>query len=197
MKRNNQIKRSAFFILILLAIFSCSKEEELGNSNINEQKNFIELSKANEIASGIFFETKTNSIASKGITLEPAKRTIETINDVKNDEGKTSFYIINYDEGGFILLSADKRTQPILGYSENGKFELDENYYPSGLKFWIKDTKKQITDIQNSNIEQSEKDKLAWDLVQFAIANSSIFAKEPPIEECYDHTETYTVGDLY
>lgn len=198
MKRNNQTKRSAFFILILLAIFSCSKEGELENSNINEQKNFIELSKANEIASGIFFKTKTNSIASKGTILESSKRTIETINNVKNEEGKISFYIINYDEGGFIILSADKRTQPILGYSENGKFVFDENSYPPGLKFWIKDTKNQITDIQNSNIEQSEKDKLAWELVQYAIANpsSSIFAREPPPEECYNHTEEYIVGPL-
>ena len=195
MKKFKQLKQSAFFILFLLAIFSCSKDNELENSNINAQKNYVELSQAKEIASEIFFETKNNSFKSKGIAVKSSIKTIETINEAKNDKGKTSFYIINYNEGGFLLLSADKRTEPILGFSENGKFDIDENSYPPGLKIWVKDAKKQITEIQNSNIEQSEKDKLAWKQVQYLIASSNLFAKEPPIE-CYDHTETITVGPL-
>ncbi|MDD3722086.1 MAG: Spi family protease inhibitor [Lutibacter sp.] len=192
MKKTNL---SVFFILILLVIFSCSKDNELENSNINAQESFVELSQVKKIAEEIYFETKTNSIAGKSNSTKSTKRTIEDINEVKNEKGKISFYVINYNEGGFILLSADKRTEPILGFSVNGKFDIDENSYPLGLKFWIKDAKKQITDIQNSNIEQSEKDKLAWKLVQYAIANSNIFAKEPPVE-CYEHTVTYTVGPL-
>lgn len=189
-------KQSAFLILILIAMFSCSKEDPLENSNINVQENFVELAQVKEIANGIYFEAKTNSTTSKGTTSKSTKRTIEAISEVKN-EGKTSFYIINYIEGGFILLSADNRTQPILAYSENGKFEPNEDFYPLGLKFWMKDAKKQITDIQNSNIEQSENEKQAWKLVQFVIANpnSSIFSKEP-VKECYEYTETITVGPL-
>ncbi|MDO5969949.1 C10 family peptidase [Flavivirga aquimarina] len=193
-------KRSAFFILILLVIFSCSKDNELNeleNSNINLQENSVELSQVKEIAEEIYFATKTNSSASKGNTVKSEKRTIEAINEVRNEKGKTSFYVINYNEGGYILLSADKRTQPILGYSESGKFEVDEDSYPLGLKLWMKDAKSQITDIQNSNIEQSEKEKQAWKQVQYEIASSSssILAKEEPFE-CYEHTETITVGPL-
>lgn len=189
-------KQSVILILILIALFSCSKEDQIENSNINVQENFVELAQVKEIANGINFETKNNSTASKGTNIKSSKRTIEAINEVRNEEGKISFYIINYIEGGFILLSADKRTEPILGFSKNGKFVFDEDSYPLGLKFWMKDAKKQITDIQNSNIQQSEKDKLAWEYVQYAIANSSVFAKEPPPNECYDHSETITVGPL-
>lgn len=189
------MKTKQLAFLILIAMFSCSKEDQLENSNINAQENFVELSQVKEIANEIYFETKTNSIAGKSNMVKSEKRTVEAINEVKNEKGKISYYVINYNEGGFILLSSDKRTQPILAYSKNGKFGIDEDFYPIGLKFWVKDTKKQITDLQNSNIQQSEKDKLAWELVQYAIANSSFFEKEPPIE-CYDHTEYYTVGPL-
>jgi len=77
-----------------------------------------------------------------------------------------SFYIINYNEGGFVLLSADKRAQPIIGFPENDNFLVDFESMPEGLQFWIDDTKKQITDIQNSDLKQSEKDKNAWGNIQ-------------------------------
>jgi len=190
-------KRSVFFILILLAIFSCSKDNDLENSNFNAQENFVELSQVKKIAYEINFDTKTTSISSKGVPVKSTKRTIKAIDEVKNEKGKVSFYVINYNEGGFILLSADKRTEPILGFSKSGNFELDEDSYPLGLKFWMKDAKKQITDIQNSNIQQSEKDKRAWELVENAIAGSNIFAKEaPPTPECYDHDVTVYKGPL-
>lgn len=104
---------------------------------------------------------------------------------------------LNYVEGGFVILSADKRTEPILGFSEDNKFIIDENSHPPGLKFWINDAKSQITEIQNSNIEQSEKEKVAWEKVQTSgiIKTSKTSAKEPPIE-CYEHTEINTNGPL-
>lgn len=198
MKIVKQTKRSVFYIFILLLIFSCSEGNEIENSDIIVDENFVEISLAKEIAEDVYFENKTNSTnASKGSSDKSTKKTIENVNEVSNGIGKISFYVINYSEGGFILLSADKRIQPILGFSENGKFDIYENSYPPGLKFWIKDTKKQITDIQNSNIEQSEKNKLAWKEVQNALATTSqnIIAIEPP-NECYEHTETITVGPL-
>ena len=177
----------------MLVIFSCSKDNELENSNINTQENFVKLSQAKEIAGEIFFETKSNSTASRGITDEFTTRAVETIDEVKNEKGKTSFYIINYTEGGFILLSADNRTQPILGFSEVGKFEV--NAYPLGLKSWIKNAKKQITDIQDSNIKQSKNEKAAWEQVQDMLSSQNIFSKPPP-DDCYEHTDVYTIGPL-
>jgi len=103
--------------------------------------------------------------------------------------------VINYEEGGFVLLSSDRRTQPILAYSEKGQFNLDEKKIPTGLNIWLKDTKKQITDIQNSNIEQSKRNNLAWKQVESNLQN--IIANRPPIEdECFDWTNTVTKGPL-
>jgi len=51
--------------------------------------------------------------------------------NVKGDQ--TSFCIVNYKGGGFVLISADKRTTPILAYSDTGNFEGERIDMPREL----------------------------------------------------------------
>ena len=186
-----------YLILILLFIISCSKDIDLTDSTSSNQDNFVELSLAKEIATKVSFEDKNNSIFQKGISIEHITKNIKNINEITNVKGRTSFYIINYKEGGFLLLSADKRTEPILGYSEQGEFSFNEESYPLGLKFWMEDAKNQINDIQNSNIKLSEINKKVWENIQLTSTpiKQSPTAK-PPVDECEERTEVYTVGPL-
>lgn len=41
------------------------------------------------------------------------------------DRGEVCFYVFNVGNDGFIILSADDFYRPIIGYSENGKFDYD------------------------------------------------------------------------
>jgi len=54
-----------------------------------------------------------------------------------NDEAY--FYVFNYgsdpDQGGFVIVGADERTEEILGYSENGQFDYDSA--PENFKWWM------------------------------------------------------------
>ncbi|WP_264535099.1 Spi family protease inhibitor [Flavobacterium sp. N1736] len=179
-----------FFILALLAMFSCSKDSELGDSNTVSQENFVQLSLAKEIGSGMSF--KNNSVTGKtaaGII----KKNIEDINEIKNEKGITVFYVINYIHGGYIILSADNRMQPIIAFSDEGKFIVDEKDYSEGLKSWMKDAETQITAIQKSTIKQTEKEKLAWRQVKNTLANQGMFAKVP-LDQCVERTTTETKG---
>lgn len=195
MKNFKNNKQFVLLFLLGIVFYSCSKDEQSQTkAELQNNENFVELIQAKEIGGDIYFSSITTSAkANKSETVISSKRTIKTISEAKNDNGITSYYIINYNEGGFILLSADNRIQPILAYSEEGKFEIDETAYPEGLKFWMDDAKKQISEIQNSKIKQSSEDKIAWEKIQYILTNQSLFSKEDPID-CYDHTETYTVG---
>ena len=42
-----------------------------------------------------------------------------------SNRGETCFYVFNNGEKGFVILSADDFYRPIIGYSENGKFDVD------------------------------------------------------------------------
>lgn len=48
----------------------------------------------------------------------------------------TGFYVLNStQEGGFVIVSADDRVQPILGYSEESTFDVTN--MPPNLREWL------------------------------------------------------------
>lgn len=187
---------------MILLILSCSENNENSqNSNALAQEYFVGISTAKRIATNIKYNKTSvkNSIKGKKNISEFIQKTISEINEIKDENLKTSFYVINYVEGGFLLLSSDKRTTPILGFSEKGRFVIDENSYPLGLRFWVNDTKKQIKEIQNSKISQTAVNKKAWDYVKNTVlaSNQNLTSKlEPPPVKCYEHNETLIVGPL-
>lgn len=58
-----------------------------------------------------------------------------TIQTITGESGKPAVYVVNFENnGGFILISASKRYNPILAYSETGHFNLEHNIRE--LKEW-------------------------------------------------------------
>lgn len=51
------------------------------------------------------------------------------------DRGEACFYVFNVGEAGFIILSSDDFYRPIIGYSENGKFDIDN--IPPALQAYL------------------------------------------------------------
>jgi hypothetical protein len=188
------INQLSSLILVVVFLFSCTKDNDLEKDKFQSSENFVELSVIKDIAGGISYPSEKSGLYNKNATTQT--KSIKTINEIKNKSEKTSFYIVNYNEGGFVILSADKRTQPILGYSTYNNFSVADDSYPPGLEFWMDDAKKQIEAIQVSNIEQTDKEIIAWELVKESIVNEVSALKYVPIEDCYDHTEVYTKGPL-
>ena len=52
---------------------------------------------------------------------------------VPDNNGNPSYYIVNYKDDGFIMISADNRTNPIRAYSLTQKFPMEADELPSGL----------------------------------------------------------------
>jgi hypothetical protein len=52
------------------------------------------------------------------------------------DNVNPSYYIFNYVGGGFVIMPADKRVEPIFAYSNNGYFP-HSGTLPSGLGNWL------------------------------------------------------------
>lgn len=174
--------------------FSCSKKTDIENQIQPNQENFVSMDMVVDIAYNIKFPNMK-----KGSSLKSAnKKTkeVKKIDEVKNKNEVTAFYVVNYNEGGFLLISSDFRTSPIIGFSEKGSFDMDEANMPDGLRFWIKDAKKQFFEIQKSDIKPSAKEKIAWKLVKESLISDVSSLKNIPIDNCYDHTEVVTKGPL-
>ena len=56
---------------------------------------------------------------------------------------KAPFYIINVGEQeGFVIVSGDDRTNPILGYSDEGAFDADR--MPANMRYWLDSYARQL-----------------------------------------------------
>ena len=54
-----------------------------------------------------------------------------------NPSAPRAFYVFNYNNTGFVLVSADDRCTPILGHSCNGIFVTDS--LPANMASWLND----------------------------------------------------------
>ncbi len=53
----------------------------------------------------------------------------------EKNKGISTLYILNRNNGGFIILSADNVGAPVLGYSETGSFDVTD--IPDNMKSWL------------------------------------------------------------
>jgi len=156
------------FFQALFLIFSCSKvsiNEKI--SDPSKGDNFVSLSEAKSLVAAIQDKPNTNSTklqqsAERNISTNQGKSIKNTIS-IPDGNGNDAYHIINYNEGGFIILSADRRTDPILAFSDRNTFSFEEEYYPSGLVGWLKETKEYVEGVRQSGTQQSDAIALAWE----------------------------------
>ena len=88
-----------------------------------------------------------------GANFYQKSNSLELVYTMKTESGEPCFYIFNVGEHGFIFVSANDFMRPILGYSENGTFDID-NVAP-GLTFMMDVYKDAVIYSHENNIESS------------------------------------------
>ncbi|MDD4216685.1 MAG: C10 family peptidase [Bacteroidales bacterium] len=88
------------------------------------------------------------------INYKPTSHTTESINE------NTVFYVFNLDPQGFIIISGDKSATPLLAFSTESNYEINDKN--PAAEFWINTYKQQINyNIQN-NITPKSKTQNEW-----------------------------------
>ena len=80
--------------------------------------------------------------------------------DIKKD-GNTVLYLFNFENGGFVIVSADDRFTPIIGYSPDGFYEKDN--MPDGFEFLMEEFSEMIVFIQEQNIAAKPEYTEKWE----------------------------------
>ena len=146
MKKSLRLSISWMLASALCGIYSCSKVETEVNPRDTNAVSLTEASKAAEhiVESNMVRSSITKSTVSANSTLGLRK-----IADVRTvvDEGKPSFFIFNYQEGGFSIIAADRRIEPVLAYSLAGRF-VHDGQLPYGLMEWLDGQKRVIKAIR-------------------------------------------------
>ncbi|WP_324292971.1 Spi family protease inhibitor [Marinifilum fragile] len=153
-----KIKYCAALILISFFFAACSNDDLNHQQPKEEDPHFIN----DQIAEKIAINLNTDLLKAKNSTLSTTNEITE-ITPIEDENCEPLFYIINYKNGGFVVISADNRTTPILAFSDYNNFSLDNNDYPTGLVDWLLKTKNGIQAIRIDSIEQTSIIKQEWE----------------------------------
>lgn len=154
-----QTKRFLFLMLIGVFIFSCNEDEKLDlNESITQSENFVTIGEVTDICTAIEYPTTVKSSKNEIIN-----RNIESITEITDELDKPLYYITNFVDGGFVIISADNRLHPILAYSESNAFDINPDDFPEGLVNWLDYTKNKVKKIRKSNATQKPEIKHSWD----------------------------------
>lgn len=111
----------------------------------------VYLKKAQQIALNIF--SKESGISKKTITI---KEVIPFEQD-----GELVFRVINFNPTGYILVSAEDNTEPVLGYGLDSNFDITN--IPPALNFLLGEYKREINYIIQEKLTADEKLKSKWE----------------------------------
>lgn len=82
--------------------------------------------------------------------------------------GEPAFYVFDRtDQEGFVIVSGEDVTLPVLGYSFENRFK--EKNIPVNLKGWLAELRRQINDVRKKNITTSVRAAQSWENVSVSI----------------------------
>ena len=127
--------KKSFEIACLFALIGCSSEmpPELPEENRDTDIIFT----ATENTSKKVTTSRASTVASRFMNRPVSKANCCNVETVLDDNGVPTMYIINFDEGGFVIVSASTDYYPILASSETGFFDLKQAKN-TGAGLWLK-----------------------------------------------------------
>ena len=88
-------------------------------------------------------------------------------------------YAFNIEDGGFVIVSGDDRTLPILGYSLTGSIDADD--MPDNMRSWLKGCELEIAAMKHSNVTVTQTE------------DTSLPAIEPMLKTTWYQTAPYNL----
>lgn len=136
-----------FLWILLLYCAACSKEEGVGTTALNDAESPQDSYEAllidpqnNELTevdamqvSSLFMQRDTPLAATRAAFKNKAAK--ETFS-IKGDDGEVLAYVVNFEGGGYNIISATKKYFPILAFSDQGAIR-EEALQGNGLAFWV------------------------------------------------------------
>ena len=86
----------------------------------------------------------------KGKILKEPTLKMESGVGKNNSTGEQAFYVFNtIGNNGFVIVSGDDRTEPILGYADKGA--IDTSHMPENLRNWLEGYAEEIGSLDDAN----------------------------------------------
>jgi PKD repeat protein len=113
-----------------------------------------------------------------------------TVSDVVTNSynGLVTFYVFNFQAGGFVMVSADDAVIPVLASSETDLY--DPNNLPVNESEWLENYSKEIEYIVNNNFDNTETSK-QWKNIEKGVFHDTKFIVTPICSTLWDQGSPY------
>lgn len=192
--------KTKLFVFLTLSILlsSCQSDVDINKyqqkgDNMEEKHFTVDPNLVIGIAKNIDLYT---SVATKSTLVE---KEIESFIPYGKGRSVPAFYIVNYKGNGFSIISADKRVNPILGYSEDGSFSMED--IPDGLNLWLEWVSERISYYRAENIQADPMTTSVWNSTECPVKpirnicdnvdNISTITKGPYLSSTWDQRNGY------
>lgn len=154
--------KKLFYLFIFVFLFSCDRNNIESISNVKSEEHFV----SKTLIEGILKNSTYKKTFAKSIKTKKTGKLIDkqiaNIQSISNN-GSIVYYIINYVGGGYVIISADDRVNPILAFSESNKFDYNTAKTQNGIGLWLNEQMSAIDYVRDENLTQSEEVENAWE----------------------------------
>lgn len=183
--RKNKIVWSILLIVVaivgIIIINSCQKESTIENLQTKSAIYFVTKQEASSYSCVLTNSFRIQMLKSANINKSMTKKKVKDISSIPDDNNIPAFYIINYEEGGFILLSADKRVSPIFGFSECNNFPQQSELRPPALELMLTTLKDKIMLVRKNNPSATKLVQQEWNNLETnSLGSQTMNIIQPP-----------------
>lgn len=167
-------------LLILFFVYLCctscqtdlDKEVSVAQSDNMPEKFF-------KVDSSLVLSIAVNINSYTGVQTKGVYQQKEIKNIIPYGKGRSlpTMYIVNYQSDGFSIISTDKRVTPILSYSNEGEFSLDDA--PEGVTLWLEWVSDGITLYRDQNVQPDPMITSMWNKAECPVEAKMVNCNKP------------------
>ncbi len=150
--------KKRLIVIKILLLFACGLFGEV-----------VPVEKAKVIAKNFYYERR--SLSSDIIYYDINLNDNYTI----YNENKPVIYIFNVNNNeGFIIISAESNVYPVLGYSFNGRYDINDDDTPPAFTDLLNSCKEQIIYVRNHELSGNKNIDCTWNNYSSEITGKSV-----------------------
>jgi hypothetical protein len=119
---------------LVLLVTSCQQLENVHSLSNLDKHEEVKLETVLKVANNfdLFISELKSKTNQKNVRTGNREKTLKQITPIKDVNGNVFYYIVTYKEGGFVIISAEKKMMPIIAFSETNDFPVEN--LPNGVK---------------------------------------------------------------
>ncbi|MCH8546497.1 MAG: Spi family protease inhibitor, partial [Cryomorphaceae bacterium] len=165
MKKPTHYFKITLFTVLIFGLNQSCELDDLSESEANQ----VSEQDAQRVAENLLFpDTDRSDTASFRLNKDDytTQKSVSTIDAITGRSSDPLFYVVNYDNGGFAIISGDKRIEPVLAYSKHSNFPIEDKMsLPPGLVDWLEDYAAIVLEVRKENVSPSVRISSMWERI--------------------------------